>query len=383
MHEQRNVAAILLLVGVVASSSGCSIFRSAKESKAGQSMGEFWASLHGDRPVNEAVARQAMVEADENFSQAMAMQGAARTRSLLSAVKKYEMAGENWQTSTLEEDAMFRMGECYFFADHYAKASTAYGTLLKKYPNSRYLDTVSRRRFSQAEYWLALDENENHWRFVPNFTDKRRPVIDMVQFALKELDQIRFDDPAGELADDATMRAATENFKRGKYASADELFDDLRTSFPSSPHQFQAHLLGIKCKQELFRGPDYEDGMLDDAEKLVVQVQRQFPEQAAEYRDLLQRSAADIRLKQADTAYAFAKFWDDRKEYRAARLYYDDVRKEYSDTNLALESEARLAQLGGLPDTPVERLDWIANLFPKDEQPKPLLASERTNVLKR
>ena len=43
---------------------------------------------------------------------------------------------------TLEENALFLEGECYFFDDQYGKAEDAYDMLLKKHGNTRYLDTV-------------------------------------------------------------------------------------------------------------------------------------------------------------------------------------------------------------------------------------------------
>ena len=51
-------------------------------------------------------------------------------------------AAEGWPDSPLEQDALFQLGESYFFAERYPKANNAYEELLRKYPNSPHLDKV-------------------------------------------------------------------------------------------------------------------------------------------------------------------------------------------------------------------------------------------------
>ena len=46
----------------------------------------------------------------------------------------------------------------------------------------------------------------------------------------------------------------------------------LRTDYPKSEHQFQAHLLGLKSKLLKYQGPDYEGAPLDEADELVTQI---------------------------------------------------------------------------------------------------------------
>ena len=60
----------------------------------------------------------------------------------------YEKAAARWPDSALQEDSLLMLGESHFFADRYPSAAEAYEMLVKKYPNSRYMDTVDKRRFS-------------------------------------------------------------------------------------------------------------------------------------------------------------------------------------------------------------------------------------------
>ncbi len=48
---------------------------------------------------------------------------------------------------------------------------------------------------------------------------------------------MRLDSPTGRLADDSTMELANNAFEKGNYEEAADLYEDLRTTYPDSPHQ--------------------------------------------------------------------------------------------------------------------------------------------------
>ena len=319
-----------------------------------------------------AKAKQHFLRAESTFRRATSLEGKEREVAFREAAKYYNLAARDAADPVTNEDALFQLGESYFFANDYPKAGVAYGGLLKKFPTSRYVDRVDQRRFMIAEYWLKLEELDDQWDVLPNFTNKRRPVADTFGYAVKQLDRIRYDNPTGKLADDATMASAVAHFESAKYGKADELFTDLRENFPSSEHQFRAHLLGLKCKLAKYEGPDYDGSILDDSEELITTMLRHFPGESAEYKDFLNESFKDIRLKKAQRDFSVAQYYDNRKEFGAARIYYEQVRNEYADTNLALESESRLAQIENEPDSPEQSMQWLAEAFP-DLEDKPLL----------
>ena len=165
-------------------------------------------------------------------------------------------------------------------------------------------------------------------------------------------------------------------FTDGRYYRADELLTDLRRSFPSSEHQFDAHLLGLRSKTELYQGPDYDSSPLDEAEELIKQMRRQFPQEAREHDDFLAKAWKDVRMNRAIREMNLARYRDRRKEFRAARGQYEKVVREFSDTSLSQEAANRLAQLGGLPDLPPQRLSWLAKAFPTPDREQPLLATK-------
>ena len=94
-------------------------------------------------------------------------------------------------------------------------------------------------------------------------TDKTRTLFDTHGHAMRVYDRVRLDDPTGPLADDSIMATANAMFVKARYEDADYYYTLLRTDYPKSEHQFQAHLLGLKSKLLKYQGPDYEGAPLD------------------------------------------------------------------------------------------------------------------------
>ncbi len=339
--------------------------------------------LSGNGP-NRDKARKLYDEGESQYREAVAArsqqgdtdEGGADVRDLFrEASDKYLAAAGLWPDSAMEEDALFRAAESQFYADAYVKSNDYFEKLLKKYPNSRYLDLVGARRFVIAQYWIKLDEENGSALLGLNLTDKQRPWSDAFGHAIRIYDRMRLDDPTGKLADDATIAAANALFAHGDYDRADQYYTDLRTNFPSSEHQFMAHYLGIQAKLRGYRGPEFAGAALDEAEKLVKQVRRQFPAETRQRQEELEKAYREVRYRKAEREWAMAEFYQQRREYGAARFYYDLILADFSDTPFADKARAVVPDISGIFLTPPQRLSWLVDLFPDGRSPEPIMAT--------
>jgi outer membrane protein assembly factor BamD (BamD/ComL family) len=332
-----------------------------------------WKKMTGRGP-NKKLAKELFAQAEREYQQAADMPaGPERSARFLAAGDRFHQAADYWPGSAIEMDSLFLAGEANFFADHYWDATKFYERLVKGHPNNRYLDTVDARRFAIARYWLQLQEDTPEPVYYANFINETRPWRDARGHALRQYEKIRLDDPTGKLADDATLAVANAHFKSGRYLKADESYTDLRKTYPSSEHQFSAHYLGLKAKLESYLGPDYSGEALDEGEKLIKQMRRQFPSEAEQERDFLERAAAEIRFRQAEKLHFFARYHDKRGEYRAAARRYQQIVNDFQDTPFHDRAQERIAQIQGLPPVPPQRLPWLTGLFPTSDKVKPIL----------
>jgi outer membrane protein assembly factor BamD (BamD/ComL family) len=335
-----------------------------------------WLPGIGPRPVDKEAARAAFAEADAFFEQAKNAEGDERIELFRKAAKEYKAAAKEWPSSALEQDALMMAGESYFFAEDYPDAEEFYVKLVKEYPRTPYLDKADQRRMEIALYWLKYDNVEPKAFYELNLSDRRRPWNDTSGHGKRVLEKMRLDNPTGKLADDATMELATEAFRKEKFQDARETFEDLRITYPDSPHQFEAHFLGLKAAVETYRGAQYAQEPLDDAEKLIKQLVKQFPTEAKEHQEFLNRAYAEIRYKKSERLYDVATYRMNRGENNAAKIYLDRILTEFSDTPFADTARSDLERIGALPGEPTRYFQWLNNLFPENSRTRPLLDSK-------
>lgn len=337
---------------------------------------------------SEDQARQLVSEADGLYQQGIqqrgqgANNGKVHVETLVRAAKKYRQAADLWINSTLEQDALFKAGESYFFADYFKKSNDVFERLVKNYPGTRYMDTVQARRFSIAKYWIDLAKSDPQNPLVLNWTNEERPMKDTLGSAIRVLDRIRLDDPTGKVADDATLALANAYFETERYMDAADTYEDLRVNFPNSEHQFHAHLFEMKARLQAYQGPHYDGTHLETAGKLIKAIITQFPQQAEEHRELLVKENARIRKMKAERDMALASYYEARGAYQAAGLQYRQVAAEFQNTPLAETATERLAEIADKPANSNEPPVWVANLFPEPKPAEPLLGTSLKDQIK-
>lgn len=289
------------------------------------------------------------------------------------AAERFERASDAAPDSALGQDALFMLAESQFFADRLANATDSYQRLQNEYPRNRHSDRAAARLFSISRYWIET-EKAGAGGWTPNLTDPTRPKLDAKGHAVRVLDQIRFDDPTGRLADDATMAAAAEFIRQEKFDRADEFLTDLRQTYTDSEHLFLAHLLGIHCKLEQYAGPQYSNLLLDEADKLVKQTRSRFPDRLREqkYADIVARAAARIDYHKAEKLFTRARYRDKRSEYRAAATYYQEILDSHGDTPFAETARDRLTAIGDRPAVPERHLSFLTKIFHDGARKSPL-----------
>ncbi|MEM9646435.1 MAG: tetratricopeptide repeat protein, partial [Planctomycetota bacterium] len=320
----------------------------------------------GREQENQSRAKDLYRQGDAEFRRASTLETAEARAVFVDAAKLFQKSAEASPGSALEQDALMMQGESLFFADRLPDAVDTFQRLQKDHPRNRHNDRVAARLFSISRYWIDLAKaDEDDW--IPlNLFDKKRPATDPDGHAVRVLDQIRFDDPTGRLADDATMAAAAEYIRQGKFEDADEFLTDLRESFPDSEHLFLAHLLGIRCKLEVYAGPNYSASALDAAAKLVKQTRQRFPDkmQDQDNADLVARAAAEIAYLKAEKLFERAEYRDKQKRFGSAASYYQNILNNYGDTPFADQARARMAAIADKPAVPAKRMAWLQSLLP-------------------
>ena len=81
--------------------------------------------------------------------------------------------------------------------------------------------------------------------------------------------------------------------------------------------------------------------------------------------------------------WEMAHYYDNRKQYAAARQYYERVRENYGDTSLAGDAAERIEEIADKAPKPDQPLPWLSRMFPTPEREKPLVARNPLESLRR
>ena len=291
---------------------------------------------------DEKIAKTAMDDGKSLF----------RGRKYKEAAVKFATAASRWPDSPMEEDALFLQSESEFFSDQYPKAHDTIGGLLKKYPNTRHLDTVIARQFAIGRYWEQLYTANPSWPVTPNVTDGSKPVFDTFGYAVQAYERVRSYDPKGPLADASLMALGNAYFVRGQWGDAAFNYDLLIKEYPDSKFQQKAHLFALQANMRRYQGSAYDDTPLKDSSKLAKSTLSQFGNKLGDERQRVARSQAQIDEEKANRDIIRAEYYASRRCYGAARLYYNSVVDEFPATESARKAKAELEKIRNEPDEP-------------------------------
>jgi outer membrane protein assembly factor BamD (BamD/ComL family) len=320
---------------------------------------------------NESVAREHFSNGEKLFSEARELSAkndkTAARKKYEQAAKEFKAAAKRWPDSPLEEDALFMNAESLFFCDRYTGACDAYGEMMKKYENSRYLERAVARQFAIGRYWDEKDRAEHHFAVTPNFTDRTRPLFDTQGNAIKAYESVYLNDPTGPLADDAVMATANAHFLSERYDDADHYYDMLRKQYPQSEHQQVAFQLGLRSKMRSYQGPQYEASPLEGADELVQQISSQF-DLPPDEKERVRSARRAVHNQRAHREWETAEYYAKTKHYGAARFHYNSIINDYGDTPFAEQARQRLEKYKDYPDNPPDHFKWINRIFHWNEE---------------
>jgi outer membrane protein assembly factor BamD (BamD/ComL family) len=311
---------------------------------------------------SEKVAREVMQEGKALYAEKKYKEAAA----------KFAAAADRWPDSPLEEDALFMQAESEFFSDQYAKAHDTYGGLLKKYANSRYLDTVAAREFAVGQYWEQRYDAHPTWPTTPNVTDNSLPMFGTFTYAVQAYERVRQYDPTGPRADASLMALGNLYFRYGQWEEAAQHYDTLRKEYANSKYQMSAHLLDLQAKMRIYQGTAYDDTPLREARKIADQTLSQFGNKLGDQRDRVAQARAQIIEEMANREFIRAEYYAQHSAYGAARLYYKAVLDDYPGTEMAKRASARMEEYRNQPNEPPKHFTWLTGLFePKRQEVQP------------
>ncbi len=254
-------------------------------------------------------------------------------RNLKAAVKHAKRFLKRYADSPLCEAALSLAGDAELGRCRHWQAYQWYEKQLVRYPNGQLADRAMDREIEIAEAFLA---------------GKKRPAgkvfrISGVEDGLEILQRIAERVPGSDRAELAMLAIGDHYFNKQDWLEAAESFDRFLKMFPKSKRAPTAELRAAEAYHSSYRGPDFDETPLVEAEQRYKSFLASRPREAAKrgVRDTL----AEVRNQRAGKHYHIARFYLRTKHPKAATQYLRRIVKDYPDTDWAGQALDRLAEI--------------------------------------
>jgi len=247
------------------------------------------------------------------------------------AMQEFKKLIKHYPDAIEAPEAQFYLGLCLEDLDKYYEAYQAYQKVVAKYPFSTRTQDVLER-----EYIVAQKLVDYRTSFVGiNMTGENA--------AVEIFRQIIENAPYGKYAAASQYKIGLVNKARGFFQDATKEFQKVVDNYPESewaePAKFQIALCADRSSLEA----PYDQTLTEEAKEKFREFVGKHPDaelsgQATERIDVL-------RGKEAESQYLIGQFYEKRKAYKSAKIYYNYVVKNYSRGPWAIKALERLQLL--------------------------------------
>ncbi len=248
------------------------------------------------------------------------------------AFKAYTQVIKKYPNSVYAAEALFRTGLIQQKQRKYHKAFQTYQLLVAGYPNSEKFNQVIGEQYRIASD-LAEGKRAKTWSWFPGFKSRERAVA--------YFETIVITAPYSDYAPLALMNAARGYKKMNETPAAIDALDRMINTYPRNVLTPDAYLRIAETHASLVDGPAYDQASTQDAITYFEDYMILFPGHngmASAEKGLADMKSVLARSKMVIGDYYFKH----RKNYKAAKVFYNEAITAYPDSAVATEAREKL-----------------------------------------
>jgi outer membrane protein assembly factor BamD len=240
---------------------------------------------------------------------------------LKSYPKSFEAAESQYYLGLIEE----LQGNLY-------EAYKEYQRVVDKYPFSERIQEIIDKEYKIAEAFMSGEKRKAMGVTLP----VENPAIEI--FA-KVVENSTY----GPKAPSAQYKLGLVLKSLARYYEAEEAFNKVLSNYPDSEWTSAAKFQIAACRQAESQGPDYDQGATKEAKEKFEEFVKEHPD-AVLSREA-EKNIEALKEKEAESSYNTGIFYEKQKAYEAAKIYYNEVVNNYSNSIWAAKALERLQLL--------------------------------------
>ena len=246
-----------------------------------------------------------------------------------------------WPLADYAPQAQYLVARSYEAKGQAEKAFKEYQKLLEKQPKSASFDEIRRRQFEIANKFLA-GKRFKLWGYIPYRSTERTAGMykDIVKTG-----------PYSDVAPQAQLNIGTAwekrktlGFRSPDYPAAVQAYDLAADRYHDQPKVASEAIYraGLAYRKEA-QTPDRDQGTAGQAIAKFTEFMALYPNDTRVPQ--AQQIIATLKDAQARGNFAVAQFYEKRKKWEGARIYYNEVQSQDPNSPYAPEALRRLDQL--------------------------------------
>ncbi len=255
-----------------------------------------------------------------------------------SALRTYRKVTRRFPNSIYAPEAFYRSAYIRLARHQYIKAFQAFQEIVVRYPNSPKFNQVIGEQFRIATAMLDGARNRG-WLIFPGFRNR--------ESSIGLFEQILANAPYSEYAPLALMSIAKAYQMFREYEASIDSLDRMINTYPKSLLTPDAYLRLGQAYASLVEGPNYDQTSTKEAITYFQDFIILFPGDpniATAEKGLAQMKGvlAESKIRIANYYFRY------RKNYQAAKVFYNEAITDYPDWDVAKRARALLTKVNGL-----------------------------------
>jgi len=280
------------------------------------------------------------------------------------ARKAYETVSKKYPNSVFAAEALYRNGVIYQKQHKYYKAFDTFQLMVSRYPNSEKFNQVIGEQYRIASD-LFEGKRNRVFSWLPGFKNREK--------AIGYFETIVHTAPFSDYAPLALMNAARGYHQINETEAAIDALDRMINTYPRNTLTPDAYLKIAQTHASLVDGPYYDQKSTKEAITYYEDYMILFPGDSGmasaekgltEMKTILAKS----KLTMADYYYKY------RKNYKAAKVIYNEAITVYPDSDLAAQARAKLVDVDA-------KLAQMASAAAKSPAPQPAQPKKKKRFL--
>lgn len=251
------------------------------------------------------------------------------------AIKEFNKLVKHYPRSREAAEAQYYIGQSQEELGNYYEAFKAYQVVIDKYPFSERAAEIVDNQFNIAVNLMEGKYVHSKWTQVVTGSDYQ--VIEIFRQIIKNA-------PYGKHAGEA-------QYKIGLYLKEKRLYQEARDEFEKTINDYPNTEWAKAAKYQIavtdsIRGTDIQRDQHNTT--TAVNEFKDFIDQHpdTELSQKAKEHVATLRDKEAESAFLIAQFYIKQKNYKAAKVYFNEIVNEYNDTVWAKRALEKIQQLG-------------------------------------